>query len=200
MMRNMRFGLLAAMAISMVAVGQAQVTPKGNRSDEILVKIHEADLLVQLTPIAMTKDQMNKIMLALEKIRAQQAKIRAQEDEILAQLEPSVEKAVTGAIEKQEYPPRAMQELVSKATRNMSINRVLAFEKMVQDLTKAIKKELNAGQIKAMTHSLLPEALDPSKRSKDMSDEDKLQFFIGRIFMDDTTYGLLGRMSKFASN
>ena len=202
-MRKLSLGLVALISVATSATafnpgqggGQAPAAPT-NHSDEIVLKLRQADLMVQLTPLALTKDQINKLMATLEKIRADQAKIRKQEDDILLKMEPELDKVLKAAIETGAFPPRPFIESTSKTTAQMTLTRAFWSTKMVDQLLETIKKSLDAGQIKAMTHSLNAEALDPTKKMKDMNDEDKLKFFIARIFLDDVTYDLLGKMAK----
>lgn len=196
-MRKVILSVMAIAALSVSALGQSGTsTPTGNHSDQIMLKLRQADLMIQITPLDLKKDQINKILATLEKIRDDQKKIRKQEDDILAKLEPEVDKVLKDSIEKGSVPPRSFSGSVSKTTSQMTLTRLYWLTKMVDDLYETCKKTLDAGQMKVMAHSLNVEALDPSKKNKDLSDEDKTKFFIGRILLDDLTYDLLARIAK----
>jgi hypothetical protein len=70
---------------------------------------------------------------------------------------------------------------------------------MVEEFYNAIKGVFDEGQMKVMANSLDVAVLDPSVKKDSMKDEDKIKFFIKRIFLDEVTYDLLLKLQKNAS-
>lgn len=197
-MKHLILSLGLCVALVSGAAAQA-VTPKGAKSDEVMVKVRQIDILNQLLPLALRKSQYNGILTALEKARQKEKQIRTLEDGDLEKIYKDVDDAVTNAIDKGTYPPNAMQGNVDKLLTAMGIRRQVAIGEMVEEFYDATSKIFDAGQKKVMANSLDAAKLDPSVKKDQMTEEQKIKFFIRKVFLDQITYDLLVKMEKTAS-
>lgn len=192
--------LLLSLGLCFAIVGgaTAQTTsPSAEKSDAILRKVHQVDLLIQLLPLSLRKEQYGPILLALEKIRGKQKLIFESEAKELEKLDAKLTDAVNKAFEKGEYPPKEIQVDAIKLLRALSIRRQVAVNEIIEDFYTATQSVFDEGQKKVMANSLDIALLDPTaKRDKD---EDKVRFFMRRIFLDDSAYDVLVRLQKIAS-
>jgi hypothetical protein len=178
-------------ALAAAAVAQPISTERGKKSDEIFLKLRKIDLLNQILPMLLTKDQINKLLPAIEQARAKMKLVLTSEDEELAKLQSRVDETYEKAIEKGEYPPKDFLTAVSNKTREMGQKRQFALIEMVEAVTKVVESTLNEGQRKAMINSFTPAFIDPSKKPDELSDSTKMRFFVERVLLDPLTRELL---------
>jgi len=190
--------LSLGLCFSLLSVSSAQVTTdKGGKSDQILMKMHEVDMLLQILPLLLKKEQINdKILPTIEKARDLLRKEEAYEDDELAKLEPILDDAISGAYTKGAYPARKTTDEVATKTKNLSLKRSIVELEMVGSITDMLKVTLDAGQMKAMLGSFDPKFIDPSIKPEAMTDDLKMNFFVRRVFMDATTYEILKKLGK----
>jgi hypothetical protein len=194
--------LLLSFCLCLVLAGAAtaqELTAKGAKSDEINAKIHEVDMLMQILPLLLTKDQLNdKILPAIEKNRATFRKELEYEDGELAKLEPMLDEALTGAYDKGSYPARKSTGDIADKTYKLGLQRQIIVSLMTDAMIDTVNTTLNAGQKKALLGSFDPKFIDPSAKPETITDDRKLKFFVQRIFLDPTTYEILKKMARLA--
>lgn len=192
--------LSIALAFVIVPVAGAQIlTPKGSKSDEINMKIHEVDMLMQVLPLVLTKDQLNdKILPNIEKQREVLRKELAYEDDELAKLEPLMDEAISGAYSKGTYPARKSTSAVADKTYRLGLQRQIIFGVMTDSVIDMLKATLNAGQKKALLGSFDPKFIDPTAKPETITEDKKMRFFVQRVFLDPTTYEILKKLAKTA--
>ncbi|GEM_PF-1158246 len=188
--------LLPVLAATAQAQPAQNVTSGGTRSDEIILKIKKLDVLIQIVPLALSKDQFGPILSSIEKMRQKEKELRAQEDKDLANIDAAISKAVDDAVGKEKYPARETQTLVANTYRAMGLRRALYANDAVDTVFAACKATLNEGQIKAMEKSLKPEALEPGLKVDEMDSDTKVKFFIRKVMLDPVAYDVLVQMSK----
>lgn len=190
-MKNLLLCIALLSALACCASAQPITTANGKKSDEIYLKLRKIDLLNQILPLLLTKDQINKILPAVERARAKQKAVLTAEDDTLAKLQNEIDEVYAKAIEKQEYPTKDFLKTISTKTAEMAIRRDIARAELVEDLTKTLTATLNAGQRMAMVNSFSPKFIDPSKKPEDISEAMKTQFYIERVMLDPLTRELL---------
>lgn len=204
-MKKLLFSLSLAAAFAGLAVTPAYaqssgaVTPKGSKSDQSIIKIRQLDMIIQILPLNIRKEQYDPLFRSLERSRAKEKQIRALEDDDLEKIDPKLSDAVKNALDKGSYPPHDLLVDAMKLMKAFGIRRQIATEEMVDDLYKTLKTTFDAGQMKVMANSLDAVQLDPSIKKDSLTDEAKQRFFIKRIFLDETTYDLLLKLQKTAS-
>lgn len=190
--------LSIGLCLALSAGANAQLTtPKGAKSDEINAKIHEVDMLMQILPLLLTKDQLNdKILPAIEKNRETFRKELEYEDGELAKFESILDEALTGAYTKGSYPARKSTNEIADKTYKLGLQRQIIVSLMTDNMVDVINATLNAGQKKALLGSFDPKFIDPTAKPETITDERKMKFFVQRIFLDPTTYEILKKMAR----
>lgn len=189
--------LLLALAVLVPTLSVAQISSAdAARSSEIQRKVAELDSLVQLVPLALTKDQINALLGSIEKVRQKQREVEASEAKDLVGIDSLVSKSVGAGIDKNVYPAREVQNQIASLWRAMGIRRNLFNKEMVDNVFIVCKTALNEGQLKTMEKSLKPEALEPSLRGVDMDSDARIKFFVRKILLDPVAYDVLVKMSK----
>lgn len=199
MKRAVQF-VIAGLALSLAtsAAGQGITTPNGGKSDATTLKIHQIDLLVQLLPLAIRKDQFNPLLSALEHARSDVRRLEAAEDADLAKIDGEVSDAVNNALEKGVYPPKEMQLKWAKLYRDMGLRRQIDLGVITSNAVEALEKVFDAGQVKVMENSLDPYAMDPSIKKDSLDKDGKIRFFVNMIMLDNSTYDLLVKLHEKA--
>jgi len=196
----MSVGVANADTAPAVTAAQGQVTTlNGAKSDAILLKIRQIDMLNQLLPLGMKKSQYDPMLAAIEKCRANEKKIKGMEDDDLAKLDIDIDSAVTNALDKGIYPPHAMEVKAANLLNAMGVRRTFAINENVDTLYEAAKKTFDEGQMTVMEKSLDAEKMDPSVKKDSMDKPAKIKFFLRQIFLDPLTYDLLIKLQKNAS-
>jgi hypothetical protein len=196
-MKNALKMFLAAMVGMSVTVAVTQVSPdKAKKSDEILAKARQLDLLNHMLPLLLTKPQIDKLLVVVEKSRAKVDQIRSMEHSDLLKYETKINDAVQKGIEKDLVPAKALLVELAKLFQAFTIRRQIAAGENADMVLEVMKKELNAGQLKAAMNSHDIKAFDPNIDVSKLTDDDKLKFYIKDVILDPQGYDLLLKMSK----
>jgi hypothetical protein len=171
---------------------------RGAKSNEILTQMRQLDLLNQILPLLMNKDQIGKLLTAIEKARANVRNIEQLEDQDLAKQAQKVSEATKAGFDQQKLPERELLVELNKLVRAFSIRRQVAIGENVTTVKEAFDAVLNPGQRKAAANSLNPGLFDPSLKVEQMSEEQKIRFFIQEILLDPLAYDVLKRLQKSA--
>lgn len=191
---------LAVLAAMSVTVAFSQLSPeKAKKSDDILKKARQLDLLNHLLPLVLTKDQINKLLVVVEKSRARVDQIRQMEATDLLKYETKVDDAVSKGVNKDMVPAKALLVELNKLFTAFGIRRSIAAGENADEVLAVFKKELNEGQRKAAMNSHDIKAFDPKIDVSKLTDDDKLKFYIKDVILDPYAYDLLIRMSKAGS-
>lgn len=174
----------------------AQTGADAARSDAVVLKVKQLDVLIQVVPLTLTKEQFPPLLAAIEKVRQQQKEMYAQEAKDLAGIDGKLSKMVDDGINKGVYPPRERQTEIAAIMRAMGVRRDLYANQWVDIVFLACKATLNEGQMKVMEKSLKPELLDPSVKASEMDSDAKVKFFIRKVILDPVAYDVLVQMSK----
>lgn len=190
---------IAAFAGASVAVAWSQFTPaRAKKSDEILVKARQLDLLNHLLPLVMTKDQLNKVLTVVERCRAKVDRIRLDEANELLKYEPKIIDAIDRGVNKDLVPSKTLMVDLAKSFNAFSIRRQVAAGENADEVLAVMKKELNAGQLKAAANSHDHKVYDPNLDVSKLTEDDKLKFYIKDVILDPSCYELLIKLTKTA--
>lgn len=191
-------GALALLLIGLVSPVAAQADAAADRSSEVLKKMRQVDLLNQILPLLLTKDQINKLLPAIERARQNVRDIERLEAQDLAKLDARLTEVVQAGLEKQVLPDREFLVELNKLVRAFAIRRQVAVGENVTTVLEAFDANLNAGQKKAAANSLNPKLFDPKVNLDTMTDEQKIRFFIQEILLDPLAYDVLKELAKRA--
>lgn len=164
--------------------------------DALLKKVKQIDILNRILPLLMTKEQIRKVLPAVEKARARVKEAQNKEFESLKKFEARLDAANKKAIESGVLPGRDLVSEIMKMFVEHGIQRQLIASENTEAVVKALKETLNEGQIKAAVNDLNPALFDPSLKPEKMTADDKLRFFVREIFLDPAAYDVLVLLSK----
>lgn len=203
-MKLFSLSVLVILALSPVVHAQSgtvsdtkTMTP-AERSAAIMQKVSQVDLLVQVLPLAIRKEQFGPLLTVIEKNRQKEKVIRSNENEDLLRIEQDLTKAVKDGLEKGAYPPKEMRFKAIKLLNAMTIRRRVAVKEMVEDVYKVVSTTFDAGQLKVMENSLDPTDDDPTVKKETLDAKAKINFFIERVFLDALVYDILLKLEKTA--
>ena len=188
--------LALALVAALPSLTFAQAATYSPRAQETYLKVKQLDVLIQVVPLSLTKEQFSPILAAIEKVRQQQKAMVAQEEKDLAALDAKLTKVTEDGTDRAIYPPRPMQQEIAANMRAIGIREDLYANQWVDIVFQACKSTLNEGQIKVMEKSLKPELLDPSIKVAEMDSDTKVKFFIRKVILDPVAYDVLVRMSR----
>lgn len=187
--------LLAVLVLSSFAAAQPSPS-QVKRSAEIQRKLRELDILNQVLPILMSKEQIRAVLPSIERARQAVADAQAKEADVLTTLERKVDEALEAAMDEGKVPdPETIKEFTSTFAAFALIRKAVA-DANVDAVLAAMKENLNSGQIKAAANSLNPAMSDPTLDVSELTDEVKLRYFVRTVMLDPLTYGLLRELAK----
>jgi len=181
------------------APAMAQTSDQGAKSDKVLMKLRQIDLLNMLIPLALTKDQIEAILPAIERARQNVRRVEKDEAATLEKLDSKVSDAIKKSIETSVAPPKALLDELAQTTKDMGDARVAAVDENTMNVLKVFVATVNAGQKKAAVNSFSPAYIDPKAKPDTVTDDEKITFFVRDILLDPQAYDILVQMSRHAS-
>lgn len=193
----LRMFVAALLGASVVVAFSGQLTKdKQDKSSELMAKARQLDLLNYLVPLVMTKDQVNKLLIPVEKAQANVERIKLMEAKELLQLESKINDAIDKGVNKGQVPTRELLTELNKLFGAFGVRRRVAGGENADLVYEVIKKEFNAGQLKAAANAHDIKEFDPNIDVSKLTEEAKIKFFIKDVFLDPECYGLLVKMSR----
>lgn len=186
---------LAVLALAPMAFGQGLQDERAKKSDQVLAKVRQIDLLNQILPVLMTKEQLDKILPVVEKARQAVKDQQRRESEELVKLEPDLDKAIKDGNEKGLIPGQEVIKKVYAYFKAFAITRKSITDENTANVMAVVKATLNAGQIRSMQNALSPQSFDPSLDASKMTDDEKLKFFVQNILLDPIAYDVLVKLA-----
>jgi len=188
--------LVIVLCLTLVGTSIAQDSEKAKRSSATLEKMRQIDLLNQLIPLVMTKEQIRGLLPVIEKCRAEVKKWQSEEADILAKYDVRVSKAVDDGVKNGDVPDKAFLKELNAVIRMFSMKREAIAAENTANVMTVMKAQLNAGQLKAAGNSLNPRVYDTNIKPEEMKDDDRLALFIREIMLDPLAYDLLVKMQS----
>lgn len=183
--------LLALSIVTLPVLAQSTSDQRAERSTRILTQVHRLDLLNQILPILLTKEQINKILPTLEKAKQAIRETEAKEVELLKTIEAKVDESVKNGIEKGEVPDREILKKVLATFQYFQIARQSVVEANVDRTVEAMKSCMNAGQTKSAMNAIDWKKFNPSLNPEKMSDDEKLRLYVKVVLLDPLAYDVL---------
>ena len=196
--RSFAFALAALLVFAFAAPSYGQVTAaeRAKKSDEILQKVHQLDLMNNLLPLVLTKEQLGKFLPVMEKARQAVRDQEKVEYDFLLKLNPKVDTALTEAKTKGKVPGREVINETWATFQMFTWKRKAIADENVANVTKAFEGAINEGQRKTAINTVNPKQFDPTADPKTMSDAKKMEMFVRNILLDPAAYDLLVGMLK----
>jgi hypothetical protein len=169
---------------------------KARENVEILKKIRSLDLLNQILPLLLTKDQIKRLLPAMERMRAAVRETEDLQSKYLKQLQPKIDAALKDAYEKGLVVDR---KLAAEAWATMTMLQVkvkAVADDNVEQLTAVFEDVLEPTQEKIAANALEPKLIDPTLDKSKMTDRDKLKLYVRAVLSDALTYDILIKLSQ----
>lgn len=188
--------VVAGVVLGTGVIGWQGASDSSKQADEILKRVHKLDMLNQVLPVLMTKDQLQKILPVIEKARAKVKATEKSEFEALSKLNPKIDSALKEAFEKKKVPGREVLGEVAGLFKTFELRRIVIGNENTDSVIKVLKETLNEGQLASMRNALEPGLYDPGLDPKKMTDDEKLKFYVQGILLDPAMYEILTELYK----
>ncbi|GMV37919.1 MAG: hypothetical protein AMXMBFR61_24270 [Fimbriimonadales bacterium] len=195
--------LLASLFVAMVALALGQDASDPHGIAPIMRANDEVNLLTDLTPLKLTKEQYPKVIALLkasrEKFDKELKALEAKEAASVKQLKPKVDEAHAKAL-KGEVPPDSYFEEWQKMLMSHAVDRANLRISTVRSLGDELKKVLTEEQVKsaiASAKKVITKAQggkepDPTK----YGDNSLFWYYVENVLMNDLVPALLEKLSK----
>lgn len=187
--------LLVTLTVGSMLTAQAGVD-RAKRAEEIQAKARKMDLLNQILPLLLTREQLDKLLPAVEKARQTARKTQIAEYDELVKLEPALDKSLKEAYDEGKVPAQETLASVSKTYKTLDLARNIIINQNIDLVQEVLEKELTAGQKKSLVGALRPQLYDPSFDPAKMTDEKRMRFFIDVVLLDYHSYDVLVELQK----
>jgi hypothetical protein len=187
---------VAAIALILLVIGQTGPTAdKAKHSSEILKKARHLDILNHMLPLVLTKAQIDKLLPALERCRAREAEVQGKEADVMRTMEAKIDAALDKGINNGTVPPKELLQELNKMFIAFSMSRQAVSDENTDAILALMKAEFNPGQLKAAQNSIDPKAYDPGAKPEEMTQDERLRFFIKAVMLDGACYDVLVKLS-----
>lgn len=197
--------LIAVVLIGVVALtmGFAQVTKeeRAAKSDAIQKKIRQLDLYNHLLPILLSKEQMRKILPAIQKARQLVTLQEKQELTELMGAEAKIDRALLEAKKDGKVPESTFLGTMASMMSKFNFQRQQVVNINLGMVSSAFREVLTPTQMKIAMNSLRIEQYDPTFDPKKFEKKEDLEsfkfdFFVRMILLDPAVYDVLVELSK----
>ena len=166
-----------------------------NNLDRFDYKVRQIQLYNLLLPALLTKDELHKILPAIEKARQKVKDVHKTEVDLLKPLLGKVNDALKAAAERGAVPPKELVDQIAVMRGKIAVGRYLFAQLNTQDVFDVVKKTVNAGQFKVIANSLNPKDFDPKAKPDEMTQDEKVEMFVKEVLLNTEAYDLLVKMS-----
>jgi len=188
--------LLASLAFAQTKSPTGTSAVAAREAEGILTKGRQLDLLNQILPVLMTKPQLKLILPAIERARSAVRKVESDELLVLRGLEKEFDVLLKEAFEKGRVPTNGEMEKIFKRYQEMNLVRLEVSSANAEEVEVILRKNLNAGQLKAAQNALQPNRYDRGLDPTKMTDEQKLRFWVRMVLLDPLAYDLLVKLTR----
>jgi hypothetical protein len=186
---------LAVLVFGTSIAGAPAIQKKPNPdADRIALKIRRIEILDQLLPVLMTKDQLKKLLPEIEKARQTELDIQKSELDEMKGFEPKLDEALEAAIKEQKLPKDEFVVEYLKMFSKFSNKRKFFMTTSAKAIVVKMKEVMNVGQLKTAEVSLDPR-LFGEKDPEAMTSDEKLVLWAREVLLDRASYDLLVDMS-----
>jgi hypothetical protein len=188
--------VIAPISSTALAQNSAAKEKRVKEANDIYRKLREADILNQVLPVLMTKEQIKAILPVIEKARDVVNKGEEAELIEMRKLGNLASAEIKTGYETKKIPSEAFYKEYDKTILKLRTTRRALVSINTGLVLEALKTNLDKGQLKAAQNSLNPRVIDPSLKVSGMSDDDRLKFWVEVVLLDPVAYDVLMKLSK----
>ncbi|QYK52968.1 MAG: hypothetical protein KF824_11995 [Fimbriimonadaceae bacterium] len=189
------FMAFAVFGTSMAEAPTPQLMKEDPVATRINLKIRRVEILDQLLPVLMTKEQIKKLLPIVEKARQMEVDLQKKELGMLKDLEPLVDKELENGIKKQMLTSAEFNAEYAKIVAKFHTGRAGLIGMSTGMVYEEMKKVLNDGQRTAAAKAV-PAVHFPGRELNSVSQEEKLKVWIREVMLDRASYELLSDMAR----
>lgn len=194
-----RATLAAALGLCLLAtpvLGVAQMGDGSAKSDAAVIKMLRVELLHQILPVLLKKDQYRKLLQPIEQCRKRFQDLQKSEATELLRLDARLDAAINDAKAKTISPPRDLMDEISKVIYASRMGRQICAEQNTDDVFKVFMAITDVGQQRAAANSLDPRAFGMEIKPEELTQEKKVRFFVSEVLLHPQAYPILVYFSK----
>lgn len=192
-----RLFLCFVLSFALLAGVNAQTGDTIAKAEELYTKSRQIDLLNQIVPILLSKDQIKQLLPSIEKVRAKVKLIQSRQVEELSKFNAKMDEAIKAGIEKGEVPPAQLTKDLAKTYKAIGILQQAAVYENVNDIMMPeVLRIFNEGQKKSAAGAIDIKSFEPNAKVDEMKTEDKLKIYVREVLLAPEAYDLLVKMSK----
>lgn len=189
------FMAFAVFGTSLAEAPAPQLMKEDPVATRINLKIRRVEILDQLLPVLMTKEQIKKLLPVVEKARQMEVDLQKTELGMLKDLEPLVDKELENGIKKQMLTSAEFNAEYAKIVAKFHAGRAGLIDISTGQVYAEMKKVLNDGQRTAAAKAV-PAFHFPGREIGSVSQEEKLRVWIREVMLDRASYELLSDMAR----
>jgi hypothetical protein len=193
---NVKLLLISSLVFALGAfAGAQQIDPqKAKESDLIVANMRRLELLNQILPLVLTRQQINAILPSIERVRDKIRQLYLTEHDNLMEFQNKAKSSVDAGV-KGQMPDNKLVTDIRAFFQANDVRRQSVVEHNIDIIMPVLLKNLNKGQMKVMANSLTLAFFEPDIKPQDANDDIKQRIFVREVLMDPLTYDLLIQMS-----
>ena len=196
MISTMKFFLALCASLAVVlSTAQTANPDHAAQCDAIMKKVERLDMLNLILPLLLEKDQIKKLLPAIEKARQNVRIAQQKEYEELKKLEPELDKMLSEAENKDEIPKREYILNAYSTIRRLYTARRLIADGNTQIVLEEFKKVANKGQQKTAAGSLTAAQIGFNGKPEELTDDIRLEAFVREVLLHPSVYEILRKLS-----
>jgi hypothetical protein len=161
------------------------------KADEIYLAMYKVQIMNQILPLVMEKEQIRKLLPPIEKVRQRVTEYRKAEYQQLLNLEKPTNMALSEALASGKMPAKETIDKIGQHFVNSGLIRTQIAQENVDSVLTVFKATLNKGQLKAAANSLTLQFYEPDVKPEQATEEFRLRVFVREVLLDPITYDLL---------
>lgn len=165
-------------------------------ADRILLKVRQLQIVDQMLPVLLTKDQIKKLLPIIEKWRQKELDLEKKELEKLKEFEPKLDLALKDAIGGEQKTPRTeFTEEWLRMQNAFILGRQVLRGSSSHEMYEKLKEICNEGQLKSVENAIDPRLIGKTD-PESLTAEAKSKMWIQEVLLDRASYDILVDMSR----
>lgn len=188
--------LLLACLMAVSSFAQTSADERNKRIAEMVDKMIRVELINQLLPVMLTKDQLKALLKPIERSRTRVRELRQQDHDELKRLEAQFDEAIEKGQAKGSVPPQELMAAISKVIFDSATRTQIVASENIEEVMTTFKQVANKGQLKAAANSLNPKFFNPKAKPEEMSQDDKIRVYVSEVLLHVLAYDIIIRLSR----
>lgn len=185
--------LFAAFFLLLTGITGARAQDNGAVADAIFNRGVQLQLLNQIMPLLMTKEQWRKVLPSVEEAREAVRRTEKLEVDELKKLQTRMDESYKNALEKGELPKKELLIEFQLKLSDFSKTRRIISDINTTKVLEAFTATANEGQKKTAIGSITP--ADYGYKPDELKDDARLKLFVSEIMLNPLAYDIMRKLS-----